>query len=83
MLAILTAWCEAAAVPYRGVPVAAIKRHATGKGNARKEHVIAAVKARGFTPAASSRPASRRRWMRVDIGKEKWYRKFTGYERNW
>lgn len=46
----LTAWCERQGVPYLGVPVATIKRHATGKGNAPKEHVIAAMRARGHAP---------------------------------
>ena len=50
-LAHLTAWCEAAAIPYQGVPVGTIKRFATGKGNAGKEAVIAAMRARGFAPA--------------------------------
>jgi crossover junction endodeoxyribonuclease RuvC len=49
-LAHLTAWCERNAVPYRGVPVATIKRHVTGKGNAPKEAVTAAVRARGHNP---------------------------------
>jgi Holliday junction resolvasome RuvABC endonuclease subunit len=49
-LAHLTAWCERKAVPYTAVPVATIKRHATGKGNASKDEVIAAVRARGFAP---------------------------------
>ena len=49
-LAILTAWCEYVRVPYRGVPVATIKRHATGKGNAGKEAVIAAMRAKGHQP---------------------------------
>jgi Holliday junction resolvasome RuvABC endonuclease subunit len=49
-LAHLTAWCERNGVPYLGVPVATIKRHATGKGNAPKEAVIAAVRAKGFEP---------------------------------
>jgi Holliday junction resolvasome RuvABC endonuclease subunit len=47
----LTAWCEERAIPYEGVPVGTIKRFATGKGNAGKEAVIAAIKARGFAPA--------------------------------
>jgi Holliday junction resolvasome RuvABC endonuclease subunit len=38
-------------IPYQGVSVGAIKRHATGKGNADKQAVIAAIKSRGFTPA--------------------------------
>lgn len=35
---------------YQGVPVATIKKHATGKGNAGKEEMIAAAKARGHQP---------------------------------
>jgi hypothetical protein len=50
-LAHLTAWCELQRLPYQGVPVGVIKRHVTGKGNADKDAVIAAVKARGFSPA--------------------------------
>ena len=46
----LTAWCEANRAPYLGVPVATIKKFATGKGNADKQAVIAAVKAKGFQP---------------------------------
>ncbi|WP_243634761.1 hypothetical protein [Roseicella frigidaeris] len=49
-LAHLTAWCEGAGVPYQGVPVGTIKRFATGKGNADKAAVIAAIRARGFAP---------------------------------
>ena len=51
LLATLTAWAETAGVPYQGVPVGTIKRHATGKGNANKDAMIAAAKARGFSPA--------------------------------
>jgi len=50
-LAHLTAWAEANEIPYAGVPVGTIKRHATGNGNANKEAVIAAVRALGFDPA--------------------------------
>lgn len=49
-LATLTAWCEHHQIPYSGVPVATIKRHATGKGNADKAAMLAAARARGFTP---------------------------------
>ena len=51
LMATLTAWAELRGVPYEGVPVGAIKRHATGKGNAPKEAMIAAARARGFSPA--------------------------------
>ena len=50
LLATLTAWAETVEIPYQGVPVGTIKRHATGKGNAPKEAMIAAARARGFAP---------------------------------
>ena len=34
LMATLTAWCELRGIPYQGVPVGTIKKHATGKGNA-------------------------------------------------
>ena len=46
----LTAWCEHHQIPYQGVPVGTIKKHATGKGNAGKDDVIASVTARGHAP---------------------------------
>jgi Holliday junction resolvasome RuvABC endonuclease subunit len=46
----LTAWAEMFKIPYRGVPVGTIKRHVTGRGNADKAAVIAAVRALGFHP---------------------------------
>jgi Holliday junction resolvasome RuvABC endonuclease subunit len=50
-LATLTAWCERRSIPYAGIPVGTIKRHATGKGNAGKPEMMAAMRAKGFTPA--------------------------------
>lgn len=47
LLATLTAWCEHHQIPYQGVPVGTIKRHVTGKGNASKAEVIAAIRAHG------------------------------------
>ncbi len=46
----LTAWGEHHKIPYQGVPVGTIKKHITGKGNANKQDVINAVKAKGFNP---------------------------------
>lgn len=46
----LTAWCEHHQIPYQGVPVGTIKKHATGKGNASKEEMIRAVRANGHQP---------------------------------
>lgn len=50
-LAHLSAWCEHHRIPYQGVPVGTIKKHATGRGNAGKDDVIASVRSRGHTPA--------------------------------
>jgi Holliday junction resolvasome RuvABC endonuclease subunit len=50
-LATLTAWCEHHQIPYQGVPVGTIKKHATGKGNASKAEMIAATMKRGLTVA--------------------------------
>ena len=47
LLATLTAWCEHHEIPYQGVPVGTIKRHATGRGNAGKHEVITAMRALG------------------------------------
>ncbi len=51
LMATLTAWAEMRGVPYQGVPVGTIKKHATGKGNASKTMMIAAAHARGYRPA--------------------------------
>ena len=49
-LATLTAWCEREGVPYQGVSVGTIKYHATGKGNASKQEVLASMQTRGYQP---------------------------------
>ena len=46
----LTAWADTRQIPYAGVPVGTIKRHITGRGNADKAAVIAAVRRLGFDP---------------------------------
>ena len=51
LMASLTSWAELRGVPYEGVPVGTIKRHATGKGNAPKQAMLEAARARGFSPA--------------------------------
>jgi Holliday junction resolvasome RuvABC endonuclease subunit len=51
LMASLTSWAELRGIPYEGVPVGTIKRHATGKGNANKQAMIDAACARGFSPA--------------------------------
>lgn len=50
-MAHLTAWCEHHQIPYQGIPVGTIKKHATGKGNASKDEMIAAMKAHGHSPS--------------------------------
>ncbi|MDY0307746.1 MAG: crossover junction endodeoxyribonuclease RuvC [Desulfovibrionaceae bacterium] len=43
VIATITEECEARGIPYQGIPVATIKRHATGKGNADKAAMILAA----------------------------------------
>lgn len=50
-MAHLTAWCEHHQIPYQGVPVGTIKKHATGKGNAKKDQMIKAMELLGYMPA--------------------------------
>lgn len=50
LMASLNSWGELRGVPYEGVPVGTIKRHATGKGNAPKQAMIDAARAKGFSP---------------------------------
>ena len=49
-LATLTSWCEHHQIPYQGVPVGTIKKHATGKGNASKDEMITAMRKLGHVP---------------------------------
>jgi Holliday junction resolvasome RuvABC endonuclease subunit len=51
LMASLTSWGELRGVPYQGVPVGTIKKHASGKGNAPKQAMIDAARQRGFNPA--------------------------------
>jgi hypothetical protein len=51
LMATLTAWAELRGVPYQGVPVGTVKKHATGQGNAGKPAMITAARARGFNPS--------------------------------
>ncbi|MBB0023652.1 hypothetical protein DEE38_09785 [Ralstonia pickettii] len=46
-LAVLELWCAANNIPLYGVGVGTIKKHATGRGNAKKPDMIAAAQARG------------------------------------
>ena len=50
LLATLTAWCEEQHIPYQGIPVGTIKKHATGKGNAKKDAMVSAARERGWAP---------------------------------
>jgi Holliday junction resolvasome RuvABC endonuclease subunit len=43
IVAVLQEWCEGAKVPYDAVPVGTVKKQATGKGNAKKEEMVAAA----------------------------------------
>jgi crossover junction endodeoxyribonuclease RuvC len=56
-LATLMSWCEERGIPYQGVPVQAIKKFITGKGNSNKQLVIDAVKAQGYDNVEDSNEA--------------------------
>lgn len=43
LMGVLMEECEKRNIAYSGVPVGTIKRHATGKGNAKKDQMIAAA----------------------------------------
>lgn len=45
------AWCAEHGIEHGARHTAEIKRHATGKGNADKEAVMAAMRAAGYAPA--------------------------------
>lgn len=49
LLAVLQMWAEHHEIPYRGVGVGVIKKHATGNGAAKKPAMIEAMKARGYS----------------------------------
>ena len=38
----MTAYCEENSIPYSGIPVGTIKKHATGKGNSGKPAMMLA-----------------------------------------
>lgn len=46
--AVLTAWCEERDIPYDAIPVGTIKKSWTGKGNAKKEAMVAECERRGI-----------------------------------
>lgn len=50
-LATVTAWCERKGITYEALPVGTIKRHATGRGNADKDAMLEAARARGWSPS--------------------------------
>lgn len=66
-LAVLTAWCELKQIPYQGVPVQTIKIAVTGKGNAGKPAMIAAVQKLGYPDVTDDNEAD-------SIALAHWYR---------
>ena len=52
----LTAWAEMPTIPYRGVPVATIKRHVTCKGNAERRRSSRRSRHSGSIQSTTMRP---------------------------
>lgn len=50
ILSQILAACAALSTPAQGVGVGAVKKHATGKGNASKEMMISAARENGYEP---------------------------------
>ena len=50
LLAHLQAWADFRSIPYIGIGVGTIKKHATGKGNAKKDAMIESAISRGHRP---------------------------------
>ena len=46
LIATVEMWCETRHVEYREIQIGRIKKHATGRGNARKPEMVAAARAR-------------------------------------
>ena len=46
IVAVISSECESREIPYTAIPVATVKKLATGKGNADKEKMVAAAQAR-------------------------------------
>lgn len=63
MVAILTSWAEENGVPYAGIPVGEIKKHATGSGNANKDDVLQAMRERGLKPASHDEGDAQAIWL--------------------
>ena len=53
--AIVKTFCEDNGIDYRGYSPSEIKKFATGKGNANKERMVSALKARGYLGIHESR----------------------------
>ncbi len=53
-VATVQAWCAEHGIEFGAVHTATIKKHVTGKGNAGKDEVIAAMQSRGFAPGCDN-----------------------------
>jgi hypothetical protein len=63
MVAVITGWAEARAIPYDHASVSEIKKFATGSGGANKEAVIRAMKARGLRPEGDDEADAQAIWL--------------------
>ncbi len=65
IIAVIAEVCESRTprVPWAGIPVGTIKKHATGKGNAGKEAMIAAAQAKWPRDGLTSDDECDARWI--------------------
>lgn len=64
IIAVISEECEARKIPYQGIPVGTVKKHATGKGNADKVAMVKAANARwGLSLDLSDNNEADARWI--------------------
>jgi len=63
LLGVVSGWCEEAGVAYAGMPVGAVKRCATGRGNAGKAQMVAAARLAFSRPDLESEDEADALWV--------------------
>lgn len=69
-VAVVAAECEERRIPFTAIPVATVKKHATGKGNADKAAMIAAAAKRWPRPEPYDDNEADARWIAETAAKE-------------
>jgi Holliday junction resolvasome RuvABC endonuclease subunit len=68
---VIVLWCEENKIEYKGLSPSEIKKHATGKGNANKEAMIAAAKAKWPAKVIGDDNTADALWI-LDMAQKTW-----------